>query len=175
MVHFIFYFFFFFQAEDGIRDAQESRGLGDVYKRQYQRRVREICCGTMTDPMERAQRFSRYCFTTKVKPDKLDEHKNYHDNIWPEVAGGLRKAGIKQLTTFQVPGTNQLVMYIETDGRIDLGGATGEGSEYRKSHPRCAEWEELMCSLFEDGEWNLMQEIHSSDQEWNTSLGLAPP
>ena len=27
---------FFFQAEDGIRDAQESRGLGDVYKRQKQ-------------------------------------------------------------------------------------------------------------------------------------------
>ena len=26
----------FFQAEDGIRDAQESRGLGDVYKRQAQ-------------------------------------------------------------------------------------------------------------------------------------------
>ena len=26
--------FFCFQAEDGIRDAQESRGLGDVYKRQ---------------------------------------------------------------------------------------------------------------------------------------------
>ena len=26
--------FFFFQAEDGIRVAQESRGLGDVYKRQ---------------------------------------------------------------------------------------------------------------------------------------------
>ena len=25
---------FFFQADDGIRDAQESRGLGDVYKRQ---------------------------------------------------------------------------------------------------------------------------------------------
>eukprot|EP00658_Telonema_sp_P-2_P055103 TRINITY_DN43816_c0_g1_i1.p1 TRINITY_DN43816_c0_g1~~TRINITY_DN43816_c0_g1_i1.p1 ORF type:complete len:167 (-),score=42.04 TRINITY_DN43816_c0_g1_i1:94-594(-) len=29
-----FMLFFFFQAEDGIRDAQESRGLGDVYKRQ---------------------------------------------------------------------------------------------------------------------------------------------
>ena len=28
------FIFFFFQAEDGIRDAQESRGLGDVYKRQ---------------------------------------------------------------------------------------------------------------------------------------------
>ncbi len=29
------YVFFFFQAEDGIRDVERSRGLGDVYKRQY--------------------------------------------------------------------------------------------------------------------------------------------
>ena len=29
-----FLFFFFFQAEDGIRDRSPSRGLGDVYKRQ---------------------------------------------------------------------------------------------------------------------------------------------
>ncbi len=28
------FFFFFFQAEDGIRDVERSRGLGDVYKRQ---------------------------------------------------------------------------------------------------------------------------------------------
>ena len=27
-------FFFFLQAEDGIRDLVRSRGLGDVYKRQ---------------------------------------------------------------------------------------------------------------------------------------------
>ena len=35
-LHLGFFFVFFFQAEDGIRDAQESRGLGDVYKRQVQ-------------------------------------------------------------------------------------------------------------------------------------------
>ena len=28
---------FFFQAEDGIRDVERSRGLGDVYKRQFQK------------------------------------------------------------------------------------------------------------------------------------------
>ena len=33
---------FFFQAEDGIRDAQESRGLGDVYKRQIAGEFGEI-------------------------------------------------------------------------------------------------------------------------------------
>ena len=31
--------FFFFQAEDGIRDLVRSRGLGDVYKRQGKRRT----------------------------------------------------------------------------------------------------------------------------------------
>ena len=30
--------FFFFQAEDGIRDLVRSRGLGDVYKRQRHER-----------------------------------------------------------------------------------------------------------------------------------------
>ena len=34
-------FFFFFQAEDGIRDLVRSRGLGDVYKRQASEGFRE--------------------------------------------------------------------------------------------------------------------------------------
>eukprot|EP00825_Cyclidium_porcatum_P051672 TRINITY_DN9580_c0_g1_i4.p1 TRINITY_DN9580_c0_g1~~TRINITY_DN9580_c0_g1_i4.p1 ORF type:complete len:199 (-),score=50.32 TRINITY_DN9580_c0_g1_i4:96-692(-) len=36
---FVSFFFFFFQAEDGIRDHAQSRGLGDVYKRQIQGQV----------------------------------------------------------------------------------------------------------------------------------------
>ena len=32
----MFLYFFFVQAEDGIRDLVRSRGLGDVYKRQGQ-------------------------------------------------------------------------------------------------------------------------------------------
>ncbi len=34
MLFVVCFCFFFFQAEDGIRDAKESRGLGDVYKGQ---------------------------------------------------------------------------------------------------------------------------------------------
>ncbi len=37
-------FFFFFQAEDGIRDAQESGGLGDVYRGQCTSCVRGGWC-----------------------------------------------------------------------------------------------------------------------------------
>ena len=36
---YLFTFVFFFQAEDGIRDVERSRGLGDVYKRQVTKQV----------------------------------------------------------------------------------------------------------------------------------------
>ena len=36
----VYCLFVVLQAEDGIRDAQESRGLGDVYKRQAGARFR---------------------------------------------------------------------------------------------------------------------------------------
>ena len=35
----VFFGRFFFQAEDGIRDVERSRGLGDVYKRQSQKQA----------------------------------------------------------------------------------------------------------------------------------------
>ena len=34
--------FFFFQAEDGIRDLVRSRGLGDVYKRQVEHKLETL-------------------------------------------------------------------------------------------------------------------------------------
>eukprot|EP00825_Cyclidium_porcatum_P046853 TRINITY_DN7481_c0_g1_i1.p1 TRINITY_DN7481_c0_g1~~TRINITY_DN7481_c0_g1_i1.p1 ORF type:complete len:154 (-),score=36.20 TRINITY_DN7481_c0_g1_i1:152-613(-) len=59
----IFCFFFFFQAEDGIRDHAQSRGLGDVYKRQYQRRVH----GQAIE-----------CIQKKIdNPCQICKHKNY--------------------------------------------------------------------------------------------------
>eukprot|EP00658_Telonema_sp_P-2_P056816 TRINITY_DN45269_c0_g1_i3.p1 TRINITY_DN45269_c0_g1~~TRINITY_DN45269_c0_g1_i3.p1 ORF type:complete len:341 (+),score=56.45 TRINITY_DN45269_c0_g1_i3:30-1052(+) len=53
------FFSFFFQAEDGIRDAQESRGLFDVYKRQELNIVKARLDG-------RAFVIGRYYFATLV-------------------------------------------------------------------------------------------------------------
>ena len=39
--------FFFFQAEDGIRDLVRSRGLGDVYKRQGVRELDRVIASVM--------------------------------------------------------------------------------------------------------------------------------
>ena len=41
--------FFFFQAEDGIRDLVRSRGLGDVYKRQGKEGLIEILPAAAVD------------------------------------------------------------------------------------------------------------------------------
>ena len=41
--------FFFFQAEDGIRDLVRSRGLGDVYKRQPLWRLTFVVTASMMD------------------------------------------------------------------------------------------------------------------------------
>ena len=114
----------------------------------------------------------RSCFFTEVKAGKLAQYRHYHDNIYPEVARGLRAAGVTQLTIFLVPGTRKLVMYIHTAGDVDLSRATGPGSIYRQN-PRCKYWEELMDADFHGG-WTKCEEIHSSDKEWNTALQLAP-
>ena len=47
--------FFFFQAEDGIRDLVRSRGLGDVYKRQDQQFVADLVAEGVVDRLEVVQ------------------------------------------------------------------------------------------------------------------------
>ena len=48
--------FFFFQAEDGIRDLVRSRGLGDVYKRQVYQCGQDEVIGTY-DACDEAGKF----------------------------------------------------------------------------------------------------------------------
>ena len=59
--------FFFFQAEDGIRDLVRSRGLGDVYKRQTFTDLKD-CPETLLD------RLHHYFLTYKHAPGST-QHK----------------------------------------------------------------------------------------------------
>ena len=45
----------FFQAEDGIRDLVRSRGLGDVYKRQDEDKIREQLLVNMKTPKKKSK------------------------------------------------------------------------------------------------------------------------
>ena len=52
---------FFFQAEDGIRDVERSRGLGDVYKRQ----IKNIILGVLEQNIQNS--LSRLGDTKEIK------------------------------------------------------------------------------------------------------------
>jgi len=43
----------------------------------------------------------RRAFTMRLKPDSLADYKRHHDNIWPELAAEIERAGIASITTFQ--------------------------------------------------------------------------
>ena len=90
---------------------------------------------------------AHHCFTTTVLEGKMDEYVRYHDEIWPEVCRGLRRAGVVSLRIYRLPGTSTLVMNIATPVGLDLGAATGPGSPYREGNARCREWEELMDTV----------------------------
>mgnify|MGYP003381433580 CR=1 FL=1 len=57
--------FFFFQAEDGIRDLVRSRGLGDVYKRQLLSRL-----------LSRAYRENQYHGRAEIKESWLHSNES---------------------------------------------------------------------------------------------------
>eukprot|EP00941_MAST-03F_sp_MAST-3F-sp1_P006274 g6274.t1 len=112
----------------------------------------------------------RLTFIAQLRPGMGPAYRSMHDRIYPEVAAGLRAAGIKQLNIYQKPQSETLVMVIDTAGNVDLSKATGPGSNYRMN-PRCKEWEELMDGEYHTG-WTQLEEIHSSDVHWNRALQI---
>ena len=56
----------------------------------------------------------RYGSIFRIRPEYKDEYKKAHDEIWPELAQEISKAGIKNYTIFfREDGT--LFSYFETD------------------------------------------------------------
>ena len=55
-------------------------------------------------------------FTTTVQEGKIEKYIDYHNNIFPEVARGLREHGkVRRLEIQRLGNSNTLMMCIETD------------------------------------------------------------
>jgi L-rhamnose mutarotase len=97
----------------------------------------------------------------KDDPDVLAQYRKLHDEIWPEVAEGLRGAGILQMRIWLLG--RQLFMVMETVDEFEM---ERDFARYEAGHPRRAEWQRLMESFQEPvaeakpGEWwALMAEV----------------
>ena len=60
--------FFFFQAEDGIRDLVRSRGLGDVYKRQVYQRAQARQQNLIMDKLKKRGRMDQSAEEKALEP-----------------------------------------------------------------------------------------------------------
>ena len=64
----------------------------------------------------------RVCFLLNVRPDKLEEYKARHREVWPDMIRALRESGWNNYSLFLRPD-GLLVGYLETD---DFGRALAE-------------------------------------------------
>ena len=56
----------------------------------------------------------RICFLLQVKPERLDEYKRRHRNVWPEMLNALRETGWSNYWLF-LRDDGLLVVYLETE------------------------------------------------------------
>lgn len=56
----------------------------------------------------------RVCFVLQVKPDRLEEYRERHRSVWPEMQEALRNAGWHNYSLF-LRDDGTLVGYVETD------------------------------------------------------------
>lgn len=104
-----------------------------------------------------------YAFTVNLKDDPgvVSRYEEHHANIWPEVVIGLKRHGVEDVKIWRLGC--RLFMLVRT---VDSFDPEEFSRLYRASHPRVAEWEELMAGFQErvpeadgGGTWAEMKEI----------------
>ena len=83
----------------------------------------------------------RVCFLLRVRPDRLDEYRERHAAVWPDMLQALRETGWHNYSLF-LRADGLLVGYFETD---DLDAALS-GMQRREVNAR---WQSDMAPFFE--------------------------
>ncbi|MCO6009832.1 L-rhamnose mutarotase [Actinoallomurus purpureus] len=84
----------------------------------------------------------RVCFLLRVRQDRLEEYRERHRAVWPDMLTALRAAGWRDYSLF-LRDDGLLVGYLETDD-FDAARAAMEGTEVN------ARWQAEMAPFFED-------------------------
>ena len=77
-------------------------------------------------------------------PAAIEAYRRHHAAVWPEVLKSLRKIGVRSMDIYALG--RRLVMLLETKPGFD---AERDFARHNASHPRCAEWEQLMKTFQE--------------------------
>lgn len=83
----------------------------------------------------------RVCFTLRVRAERIDEYRERHAAVWPEMRAALTAAGWRNYSLFLRPD-GLLVGYLETDD-FAAARAAMDATEVN------ARWQREMGDLFE--------------------------
>ena len=83
----------------------------------------------------------RVCFLLKVKPDRVDEYRERHAQVWPDMQAALRDTGWHNYSLF-LRDDGLLVGYLETED-FEAAKAGMEATEVN------ARWQAEMGEFFE--------------------------
>ena len=83
----------------------------------------------------------RICFTLRVRPDRIDEYKARHREVWPEMRAALSEAGWHNYSLF-LAEDGLLIGYLECD---DFDAALAEMARTEVN----ARWQAEMAEFFE--------------------------
>jgi L-rhamnose mutarotase len=85
----------------------------------------------------------RVGFLLKVRQDKIEEYKQHHAAVWPEMLDALRRTGWHNYSLF-MRNDGLLFGYFETPDSFEAAQAGMSQEEIN------AKWQELMSSFFEN-------------------------
>lgn len=85
----------------------------------------------------------RIAFLLKVQPEKLEEYKEHHKDVWPEMLDALRRNGWHNYTIFST-SEGQLFGYFETPESFQEALTRMEREEVNER------WQTLMAPYFEN-------------------------
>ena len=84
----------------------------------------------------------RVGFQFKVRKDRLDEYKEQHNQVWPEMLDALRKTGWHNYTLFMRPD-GLIFGYFETDADLATAQAKMAAKDVN------TRWQEFMSSYMD--------------------------
>lgn len=84
----------------------------------------------------------RIGFILKVKQDLIDDYKEHHRHVWPEMLQALREAGWHNYSLF-MRGDGLLFGYFETPDSLEAAQAAMEDTNVNMR------WQEMMSLYFE--------------------------
>ncbi|WP_449283422.1 L-rhamnose mutarotase [Leucobacter sp.] len=107
---------------------------------------------------------NRYCFQLQVRPDRVDEYRERHAAVWPDMLQALRASGWRNYSLF-LGEDGLLIGYVEAEQPLDALQDAMAATEVN------ARWQAEMAPFFLDldgrpdtGFTRLAEVFHLEDQ-----------